>query len=114
MGKRAAVDILTPEARLERAKRTIAEGVSELVEARLSLADASNDWVDQYKSPLGKRRHLDLVRTGKLQGRKLGRRVLVRRVDLNAHIEREGLARGRPADEQDVVDVVDELLGARR
>ena len=58
MTRRAVDTGLTPEARLERAKRTIAEGVSELVEAHLARGSAANEWIDQAHSPLGRRRHL--------------------------------------------------------
>lgn len=45
-----------------------------------------DDWIDQTRSPLGKRAHLRAVREGKLSGHKVGARVLVRRSDLDAFI----------------------------
>lgn len=105
---------LTPEARLERAKRVVADAVADMVVAQLAIGNAQNEWIDQKHSPLGRLKHLELVRTGKLPGRKLGHSVLVRRDDLNAYIEREGLRREVPVEEQDVVDIVEELTGAGR
>ena len=106
---------LTPEARLERAKRTIAEGISEMIEATIARGVAANEWVDQMHSPLGKRRHLELARTGKLPSKKIGRLVLVRREDMNAFLDREGLTRARPSDDDDVLAVVERIAsGGRR
>jgi hypothetical protein len=102
---------LTPEARLERAKRTIAEGVIELVEAKLELVGTESEWIDQSKSPLGRRRHRDLARLGKLPSKKLGKRILIRRSDINAFLDREALSRGDTIkDTDDVSHVVEELL----
>jgi excisionase family DNA binding protein len=106
---------LTPEARLERAKRTIAEGISEMIEATIARGVAANEWVDQKSSPLGKNRHLALARTGKIPSKKVGQLVLIRRDDLNAYLEREGISRSRPTDEDDVLDVVERITaGGRR
>jgi excisionase family DNA binding protein len=46
-----------------------------------------DEWIDQAHSPLGRRTHCMLVRTGELPGVRLHRRVLVRRRDLDAYIE---------------------------
>jgi len=48
--------------------------------------DKAPEWIDQNSSPLGKSRHLSLVRRGVLQGHKDGRRVLVRRTDIEAYL----------------------------
>jgi excisionase family DNA binding protein len=106
---------LTPEARLERAKRTIAEGISEMIEATIARGVAANEWVDQNHSPLGKRKHLELARAGKLPSKKVGRDVLVKRDDLNAYIQREGISRGRSVDDEDVLEIVERIAaGGRR
>jgi hypothetical protein len=39
----------------------------------------AGEWVDQKASPLGREKHLALVRGGVLQASRVGRRVLVRR-----------------------------------
>lgn len=109
---------LTPAAMRERGLRMIAEGHALLTEASLAERGAANDWIDQRTSPLGRRRHLELARSGVLPSRKHGSKVLVRRDDLNAYIEREGIRRGvHEDDDDDVNDVVDTILktgGGRR
>jgi excisionase family DNA binding protein len=50
-------------------------------------AHEPDEWVDQSSVPLSRKTYLRLVREGKLPGRKVGRRVLVRRTDLEAFIE---------------------------
>lgn len=101
--------VLTPAARKERSIRILAEGIAELVKATIDEGLAGGEWVDQHHSPLGKRRHLELCRTRKLPSQKLGKRVLVRRDDMNAFIEREGMTRGKRLDEEDVVDIVERI-----
>jgi hypothetical protein len=54
---------------------------------RTELGDRADDWIDQAHSPLGRRMHCRLVRTGALPGVSVHRRVLVRRRDLDAYIE---------------------------
>jgi hypothetical protein len=53
---------------------------------------SGSDWVDQRRSPLGRKLHCQLVRDGELPGRKVHRRVLVRRRDLDAYVETHGTA----------------------
>jgi len=64
-----------------------------LREDRLRRAEPTPEYYHQGDSPLGRRRHLDLVRGGVLAGRKVGRRVLVRRDDVHAHIEARNAGR---------------------
>lgn len=88
-------------------------GILEEFEARMravareeinAARDASaDDWIDQNRSPLGRKLHCALVRTGVLPGVKVHRRVLVRRRDLDAYLESHRQA----------VVVVDESLEAR-
>ncbi len=101
---------------MERAKRTIAEGVAELVEAKIAQGVAAGEWVDQNHSPIGKRRHLELARTGKVPSRKVGKQVLIRRTVLNDYLDREGISRARPVEDEDVLDVVERIAagGKRR
>jgi len=105
---------MTPDARLERAKRLLAENISELVAATLAKNVYVEEWVDQSNSPLGRRRHLDLVRAGKLKGSREGRRVLVRKVDIDAFIARNQIIRvDDAADEEREVARVIATLGRR-
>lgn len=102
---------LTPAARAERAKRAIAEAVSDLITATLEQGASQVEWVNQKSSPLGRRKHCELVRKGKLPGYRHGRDVLVRRADMNAYLEREGVRPVTAAnDDEAVVDIVEELL----
>ncbi len=52
--------------------------------------NASPEWIDQTKSPLGRRAHCVAARAGKLTARKVGRRWLVRRSDLEVFIATHG------------------------
>jgi hypothetical protein len=47
-------------------------------------------WISQYDSPLGRRRHLKLVREGVLPGKKVGRQVLVTTANMQKLIEGAG------------------------
>lgn len=62
-----------------------------------------DDWVDQKSSPLGRRAHLEAVRDGRLVGRKVGKRVLVRRSEVEAYIERHSVRTSRTSPVKDVV-----------
>lgn len=112
---RKVVDHLTPEARVERAKRRLADDIDELVEAKLAKSAAGGEWVDQKTSPLGRKKHLRLARQGKFPSKKEGRQVLVRRDDLNAYLERHGIARGTRNEDDDVEDILDTITkGGKR
>ncbi len=79
---------LTPDARIARAKRVIADAITDLVEALVAKGVVASEWIDQDASPLGRRRHLDLVRSRVLPGVREGRKVLVRRRDVEAYLEK--------------------------
>lgn len=106
--------VLTPAARRERALRIVGEGIAEFIKSAIDEGLGGGEWFDQHNSPLGKHRHLALCRARKLPSKKLGQTVLVKRDDMNAFIEREGLTRGRRLEEDDVVDIVDRLTGKGR
>jgi hypothetical protein len=72
----------------------IEQWVRETVRAEIGHP-SPDDWIDQHESPLGHRRHLDLVRRGTLPGRKDGKRVIVRRADIKAY--QDGLPPRAPA-----------------
>lgn len=106
---------LTPEARIDAAKRALADAIDELVDARLSKGAAAREWVDQTTSPLGSERHLRLVRDGVLKGVKSGRRRLVRRVDIDAYLEEhQVVAKADEAVEVDVDAMMKRISGGRR
>lgn len=103
---------LTPDARIDAACRTIANAIDELVKARLEKGMAAQELVDQDDSPLGRRRHLELVRAGKLRAARDGRRVLVRRSDIEAYLA-EHEVKPRPVTEDDVDGMVRRIAGGR-
>jgi len=74
-------------------RRIAREEAAAVLESDISPAD----WVDQIRSPLGKRAHLDAARRGDFPSRRVGKRVLVRRRDLDAFIERHPTAMRAPA-----------------
>ncbi len=59
--------------------------IDEIVDA-LEASTPASEWVDQKTSPLGRERHTALVRMGLLKGVKDGRKVLVRRADIDAYL----------------------------
>ena len=83
----------TPAARIERAKRRLAEAVAELITAQLELGTAANEWVDQRTSPLGRRRHLEHAKSGTIPATRDGRRVLMRRADIDAYLDQRRIVR---------------------
>jgi len=75
----------------------------ELARTHRELASEADDqYVDQHNSPLGSRLHLRLVRRGELTGYNVGRRVLVRRADMNSYLERHrvSLKEAPPGEEE--------------
>lgn len=102
---------LTPDAKLERAKRLIAEGITNAVEAIIERGVAAQEWIDQHDSPIGKRQHLDLARSGAVESRKIHRRVLIKRVDLNRYIEQQAEKRGTRHEDDNVDDIIARITG---
>ena len=93
---------LTPDARMARAKRLFAEAAAEMVEACVAKGVVASEWVDQDASPLGRGRHLRLVREHVLRGVREGRKVLVKRSDINAYLEQR--CEARPVEDEDDVE----------
>lgn len=105
---------LTPDARIARAKRVIAEAITDLVEAQVAKGVVAAEWLDQETSPLGHHRHLRLVRERVLKGVREGRKVLVRRTDIEAYLEKRG-ATPKVEDEDDVDGMMKAIVaGGRR
>lgn len=57
-----------------------------------TIGDPGDTWIDQTRSPLGRRLHCALARSGALPARKMGRRWLVRVADVDAFIVANGRA----------------------
>jgi hypothetical protein len=78
--------------------RSLAEALTPYLRRSLASSKHSEpDYYHQDSSPLGRRRHLSLVRQGVLRGRKIGKRVLVSRRDMVAFLEEHPLAGVVPA-----------------
>jgi len=103
---------LTPEARIARAKRMIADAIGEMIEAYIAKGVAASEWIDQFDSPLGRHRHLRLVREGKLKATREGRKVLVRRSELNAYLDAHPEhAPQHPVEDDDVEEMMKRIAG---
>jgi hypothetical protein len=82
-----APDELTPRARRELVASALLVALDEYIRVAVEGRVVAEEWVDQHGSPLGKRAHLEAVRGGALRGVKHGRRVFVRRAELNSFLE---------------------------
>ena len=67
------------------AKRQVMQRLEEIVDLLLR-ACGPDEWVDQNSSPLGRREHLEAARRGDVAGYKIGRRILVRRSEIDEFI----------------------------
>lgn len=82
----ATAEQLPARARKAMAASALIEAVERFVRECFRERDARDEWIDQDASPLGRRRHLALVRLGRLAAVKDGKRVLVKRSDLDAYL----------------------------
>lgn len=80
-------------------RKLLDDAVREIVRDELERL-GHGEWIDQNTSPLGKRKHCELARTGKLPAKKVSGRWLVRRDDMNAYIQTHGISRGRSGEEK--------------
>ncbi len=71
-------------------------------------------FIDQSESPLGRRRHIEAVRTGKLPGKRVGRRYLVRREDLDLFVATNANAVQERPQTTDRIDSLAAELGHKR
>lgn len=81
------------------------------------LKSGQDEWVDQKHSPLGRKRHLELARTGKLPSSKDGRRVLIRQSAIDAYLaakKRVVKITDEQAEERDVENALNLIRGGRR
>ncbi len=70
----------------------------------IELQAGGTEWVDQNDSPLGKRRHLEACRRGDISSHKEGKRVLAKRVDIDAFIKSRPSASSTDVTTTDEVD----------
>jgi hypothetical protein len=61
------------------------QAIAKAVVAELA-AGSTPEHLDQHASPLGSRRHIAAIRSGKLAGVQVGRRWLARREDVTAYV----------------------------
>jgi hypothetical protein len=94
------------------ALRGLATGLEIALRSVQSLIEAGDpdEWIDQRRSPLGRRAHCEAVRRGDLPGRKLRGRVLVRRRDLDAYVEQHGVRRASVSSAASEADEAAEIL----
>lgn len=71
-------------------------------------------FVDQSESPLGRRRHIQAVRSGQLPGVRVGRRYLVRQEDLERFVAARSGAVPTGRDSTDRIDALAAELGHKR
>jgi hypothetical protein len=90
---------LTPTARRQLAAGALLGALDGYVRELLGDVAGANEWGDQHMSPLGKRAHMEAVRRGDLRGVKHGRRILVRRAELNSFLESHSVKHRTAADE---------------
>lgn len=92
---------------------TVIERVAERVVDKLRGGNLAG-FVDQSDSPLGRRRHIEAVRSGKLPGTLVGRRYLVRREDLDRFVAAKGSAMSTRSPSDRVDALAAELGHVRR
>ena len=107
---------LTPDARIDAAKRSLASAIDELIEARIAKGVTASEWVDQDSSPLGRDRHLRLIRRGVLKAVRDGHRRLVRRSDLDAYLNDHPVEARKSAasDDEDLEEMIRKIAGGSR
>ena len=102
----ARVERAGPALQREMVGRALLKAIEAYVDWRVTCASNDDEWVDQDDSPLGKRAHLQAVRRGQLVGVKHGKRVLVRRSDLNSYLAKHSVKHSWSAtDSCEAVDV---------
>lgn len=102
------------------ALRGLATGLDLALRSIQQLLEAPDpdEWVDQTTSPLGRRAHCAAVRRGDLRAHKVKGKVLVRRQDLDAYIEKHGVKVARKpvslTEEEEIAQVLSFRAPARR
>jgi len=87
-----------------------------LVDEMLDLIENRGaEWVDQSSSPLGRAKHLALVRRGTLKGHKEGRKVFVKRADIDRYLEQHAVVKVDPEAEEktEAARVLRVIMGRR-
>ncbi len=82
--------------------------------ASVALPAPESGYVDQNTSPLGKRAHLQAVRDGRLPGRKVGKKVLVRLEDMNAYVASHPVSKAAVSEPANDIDAEIDAIVSRR
>jgi hypothetical protein len=99
-------------AALELIARAIAPAIARAVVDELRASD--DEWLDQKSSPLGARRHCAAIRSGELPGRRIGRRYLAKRDDVEAYVKQQAKKpRKAKADDDADLDELAREIGLR-
>lgn len=106
---------LRPAERREAAAAMMVEGLALFVESVIESRGLTGEWVDQKSSPLGTRRHCQLARDGVLSSaRKVGRRWLVKRTELETFIASHGGGDGDAQDKRALLAAILEPTAPKR
>ncbi len=74
----------------------------------------ADEYIDQHRSPLGRRLHCRLVRSGALEGYRAGRRVLAKQSAIDAYLQQHRVLPMEPAvGSEDEDDALLAAIGAR-
>lgn len=98
------------EATMVAALLPLARLLAPFVAAELA-ANAGDTWIDQRTSPLGRRAHRELAKSGAFPASKVGRYWRARRADVDAYIEAQRTGASldaRPANDCDAPDEDDD------
>jgi hypothetical protein len=100
---------------LNRLVDVLVERVADAVARKLRRGGA-DEYVDQNNSQLGRRRHINAIRSGELPGRQVGRQYLARQVDVDAFVAqlKPGPSSARRATDDDATDELAAELGLVR
>lgn len=77
----------TAALRCEIAARALVRALENYVVELVAGRRRADQWIDQDRSPLGRRRHLEAVRAGRIPGFKQGKKVYAKSTDVTAYIE---------------------------
>ena len=98
---------VSPDSELFALLDQLADRIADRVVDRLRAGDMK-DYVDQVASPLGRRRHIDAIRSGALPGIQVGRRYLALRADVEAFVSKANLTKTkRPATKPKAPSITD-------
>jgi excisionase family DNA binding protein len=105
---RAGIDHPALERRA--ATERLAAALRDFIVLNQMVTASGEDWIDQAASPLGRKRHLELARDGLIPSSRVGRKVLMRRRDIDEFLHRHGPA--AQAEERAEVEVATDVMAS--